>query len=112
MFAPIAEFNAGLSFLPQFQRAWSNGTIIAGLSNLRVSDVVAIPLGSLRLSVYRLLPLLAFISFLVWWIKENAARIRLAGAILPAFCIWCSLSPIVIYEVKPSFGRTQSALQC
>ena len=79
------------------KRFWPLALFVVGLV-----IPVYIPLGPLRLSVYRLVLLLAFMPTFVSWLAGKAGRIRLPDILLLAFCFWCSLSFITVHGLALS----------
>jgi hypothetical protein len=63
-------------------------------------------IGSLRLSPYRVVLLAMVLPCLGMWMAGKAGRIRTADIVLLFFCVWCTLSLIVIhglaFSVEPS----------
>ncbi len=60
-------------------------------------------IGSLRLSVYRLVLLLTFLPCLIRWIGGKAGRIRIADIALLLYLFWVTLSFVVIHGWESSF---------
>jgi len=60
-------------------------------------------IGSLRLSVYRLVLLLTFLPCLIRWIAGKAGRIRIADIALLLYLFWVTLSFVVIHGWESSF---------
>lgn len=60
-------------------------------------------IGSLRLSVYRLVLLLTFLPCLIQWIAGKAGRIRIADIALLLYLFWVTLSFVVIHGWESSF---------
>lgn len=56
-----------------------------------------LPLGPLRLSVYRLVLIAMIVPCLAMWLGGKAGRVRVADIALFVFCFWCFLSILVIH---------------
>lgn len=61
-----------------------------------------IELGSLRLSVSRLILIAAIIPCLVMWMNGKAGRIRAPDILVILFCLWCSLSLAAVHDLATS----------
>ena len=55
--------------------------------------------GPFRLSVYRLVLLLAFFPVVYYWLSGRAGRIRLADICVVGICLWSSLSYSVVHSL-------------
>ncbi|MBD9374407.1 O-antigen ligase family protein [Rhizobium sp. ARZ01] len=60
-----------------------------------------IPMGTLNLSVYRLVLLLAWVPCFQMWVRGKAGRIRVADVAIILFCIWASLSLAIVGGTLP-----------
>lgn len=64
-----------------------------------------IQLGPLRLSVYRVVLLLATVPCIYWWLTGRAGRIRLADIAILLAWLWSALSYSILEGVTPMFER-------
>jgi hypothetical protein len=61
-----------------------------------------IPLGSLNLSAYRIVLLVAFVPCSVLWMQGRAGRIRLPDLGLMLFNLWAAVGLAVVHGVGPA----------
>ena len=61
-----------------------------------------IELGSLRLSVSRIILIATILPCLAMWMNGKAGRIRVPDILVILFCLWCSLSLAVVHDVATS----------
>src|SRR5690606_38054944 len=56
-----------------------------------------IMLGSMRISIYRLVLMVMIIPCLVMWFSGRAGRIRLADICILAYALWCAVAITVVH---------------